>query len=115
MRLGFDQCWMLIFCISNPFCFYLSSKNYHLITRFLSNMSLFSFFHCACLFWVQTLLAFVNYHLYHSINVKYPPILDPRLEALASGMLFTVQSKQISMFSLRDFSSLKLCIQLVFL
>ncbi|GMY34147.1 pescadillo like [Fagus crenata] len=34
----------------------------------------------------ETLLAFVNYHLYHSINVKYPPILDPRLEALASDL-----------------------------
>ncbi|KAH6821501.1 TCP-1/cpn60 chaperonin family protein [Perilla frutescens var. hirtella] len=32
----------------------------------------------------ETLLAFVNFRLYHSINVKYPPILDPRLEALAA-------------------------------
>ncbi|CAL9110137.1 unnamed protein product [Musa acuminata var. zebrina] len=30
------------------------------------------------------LLGFVNFKLYHSINVKYPPILDPRLEALAA-------------------------------
>lgn len=37
--------------------------------------------------WVQTLLAFVNFKLYHSINVKYPPILDPQLEASAAGML----------------------------
>ncbi|PON84254.1 Pescadillo [Trema orientale] len=34
----------------------------------------------------ETLLAFVNCHLYHSINVKYPPILDPRLEALAADL-----------------------------
>ncbi|XP_062151439.1 pescadillo homolog [Alnus glutinosa] len=34
----------------------------------------------------ETLIAFINYHLYHSINVKYPPILDPRLEALASDL-----------------------------
>ncbi|XP_074269525.1 pescadillo homolog [Silene latifolia] len=34
----------------------------------------------------ETLLAFVNYKLYHSINVKYPPILDPRLEALAAEL-----------------------------
>ncbi|KAG6656522.1 pescadillo homolog [Carya illinoinensis] len=34
----------------------------------------------------ETLLTFANYHLYHSINVKYPPILDPRLEALASDL-----------------------------
>ncbi|CAD5165938.1 unnamed protein product [Musa acuminata subsp. malaccensis] len=32
------------------------------------------------------LLGFVNFKLYHSINVKYPPILDPRLEALAAEL-----------------------------
>lgn len=35
---------------------------------------------------MQTLLAFINFKLYHSLNVKYPPILDSRLEALAAGM-----------------------------
>ncbi|KAE8689350.1 Pescadillo-like protein [Hibiscus syriacus] len=35
----------------------------------------------------ETLLGFVNFQLYHSINVKYPPILDPRLEALAAESL----------------------------
>lgn len=34
---------------------------------------------------LQTLLGFINFKLYHSINVNYPPILDPRLEALAAG------------------------------
>ncbi|XAR51908.1 hypothetical protein NMG60_11006704 [Bertholletia excelsa] len=34
----------------------------------------------------ETLLAFVNFKLYHSINMKYPPILDPRLEALAADL-----------------------------
>ncbi|GER42312.1 pescadillo homolog [Striga asiatica] len=34
----------------------------------------------------ETLLAFVNYKLYQSINVKYPPILDSRLEALAADL-----------------------------
>ncbi|CAL5371802.1 unnamed protein product [Camellia sinensis] len=34
----------------------------------------------------ETLLAFVNFKLYHSINVKYPPILDPQLEALAADL-----------------------------
>ncbi|KAJ1412155.1 Pescadillo [Sesbania bispinosa] len=34
----------------------------------------------------QPLLGFVNFHLYHSINLKYPPILDPRLEALAADL-----------------------------
>ncbi|KAL5718194.1 hypothetical protein ACHQM5_011126 [Ranunculus cassubicifolius] len=34
----------------------------------------------------EALLGFVNFKLYHSINVKYPPILDPRLEALAADL-----------------------------
>ncbi|KAJ0966309.1 hypothetical protein J5N97_027447 [Dioscorea zingiberensis] len=34
----------------------------------------------------ETLLGFVNFKLYHSINLKYPPILDPRLEALAAEL-----------------------------
>ncbi|KAH9790911.1 Pescadillo-like [Citrus sinensis] len=34
----------------------------------------------------ETLLAFVNFKLYHSINVKYPPILDPQLEASAAEL-----------------------------
>ncbi|CAH9104634.1 unnamed protein product [Cuscuta epithymum] len=34
----------------------------------------------------ETLLAFVNFKLYHSLNVKYPPILDSRLEELADDL-----------------------------
>ncbi|CAN6309723.1 unnamed protein product [Urochloa humidicola] len=34
----------------------------------------------------ETLLGFVNFKLYHSININYPPILDPRLEALAAEL-----------------------------
>ncbi|EEF40952.1 pescadillo homolog [Ricinus communis] len=34
----------------------------------------------------QNLLGFINFRLYHSINVAYPPILDPQLEALAAGL-----------------------------
>ncbi|KAI3677640.1 hypothetical protein L6452_36906 [Arctium lappa] len=34
----------------------------------------------------ETLLGFVNLRLYHSINLKYPPILDPRLKALAADL-----------------------------
>ncbi|CAH2058472.1 unnamed protein product [Thlaspi arvense] len=34
----------------------------------------------------ETLLAFVNLKLYHSLNVKYPPILDSQLEALAADL-----------------------------
>ncbi|KAH7577312.1 hypothetical protein JRO89_XS01G0235000 [Xanthoceras sorbifolium] len=34
----------------------------------------------------ETLLAFVNFKLYYSINVKYPPILDSKLEASAAEL-----------------------------
>ncbi|KAJ4834192.1 hypothetical protein Tsubulata_018884 [Turnera subulata] len=34
----------------------------------------------------ETLLGFINFRLYHSINVSYPPILDPQLEALAADL-----------------------------
>ncbi|GAB2284102.1 hypothetical protein Dimus_018575 [Dionaea muscipula] len=34
----------------------------------------------------EALLGFINFKLYHSINVEYPPILDPRLEALAADL-----------------------------
>ncbi|KAI3913574.1 hypothetical protein MKW92_045521 [Papaver armeniacum] len=33
----------------------------------------------------ETLLAFINCRLYHSMNVNYPPTLDPRLEAIGAG------------------------------
>ncbi|KAL6961383.1 hypothetical protein U1Q18_039151 [Sarracenia purpurea var. burkii] len=39
----------------------------------------------------KTLLAFVNFKLYKNINVKYPSILDPQLEALAAD-LYTLSS-----------------------
>ncbi|KAL2528917.1 pescadillo-related [Forsythia ovata] len=34
----------------------------------------------------ETLLGFVNFKLYQSINMKYPPIIDSRLEALAADI-----------------------------
>ncbi|WCJ38402.1 pescadillo-related [Euphorbia peplus] len=34
----------------------------------------------------RNLLGFVNCRLYHTINLEYPPILDPQLEALAAGL-----------------------------
>ncbi|XP_057788529.1 pescadillo homolog [Salvia miltiorrhiza] len=34
----------------------------------------------------ETLLGFVNHRLYQSINATYPPILDPRLEALSADL-----------------------------
>ncbi|KAM0943638.1 hypothetical protein DsansV1_C13g0124301 [Dioscorea sansibarensis] len=39
----------------------------------------------------EALLGFVNFKLYHSINLKYPPILDPRLEALAAGTCYSMR------------------------
>ncbi|GJU86471.1 acyltransferase-like protein, chloroplastic [Tanacetum coccineum] len=42
---------------------------------------------------VETLLGFVNLKLYESINLKYPPILDRRLKALAVGMYLLSREK----------------------
>ncbi|KAK7293423.1 hypothetical protein RJT34_16288 [Clitoria ternatea] len=36
----------------------------------------------------EPLLGFVNFRLYHSINLKYPPKTDPRLEAIAADVLY---------------------------
>nr|GEU73174.1 pescadillo homolog [Tanacetum cinerariifolium] len=34
----------------------------------------------------ETLFGFLNFKLYESINLKYPPIIDPRLKALATDL-----------------------------
>lgn len=34
----------------------------------------------------HTLLQFVNYKLYHSLGVQYPPVVDPKLEEAAAGL-----------------------------
>lgn len=51
----------------------------------------------------QALLGFVNFKLYHSINVKYPPILDPRLEALAAGKCFLLHHNPSQLYSAQLF------------
>lgn len=33
-----------------------------------------------------TLPQFVNFKLYHSLGLRYPPVLDPKLEAAAAGL-----------------------------
>eukprot|EP01018_Ginkgo_biloba_P003263 Gb_12407 [translate_table: standard] len=39
----------------------------------------------------ETLLGFVNFKLYNSISLKYPPILDPQLEAAAAELYAMVK------------------------
>lgn len=39
----------------------------------------------------QTLLQFVNYKLYHSLSVHYPPVLDSKLEEAAAGLASIMQ------------------------
>ena len=39
----------------------------------------------------QTLLQFVNYKLYHSLSVHYPPVLDSKLEEAAAGLTSIMQ------------------------
>ena len=39
----------------------------------------------------QTLLQFVNFKLYHSLAVAYPPVLDSKLEEAAAGLASIMQ------------------------
>ncbi len=39
----------------------------------------------------QTLLQFVNFKLYHSLSVHYPPVLDSKLEEAAAGLAAIMQ------------------------
>eukprot|EP00850_Spirogloea_muscicola_P019051 SM000182S03941 [mRNA] locus=s182:192670:197090:+ [translate_table: standard] len=40
----------------------------------------------------ETLMGFVNFKLYHSLGLKYPPVLDPRLEAAAADLFSAMKS-----------------------
>ena len=39
----------------------------------------------------STLLQFVNFKLYHTLGVRYPPIVDPTLERAAAGLAALMQ------------------------
>ncbi len=39
----------------------------------------------------HTMLQFVNYKLYHALGVRYPPIVDPKLEEAAAGLSAIMQ------------------------
>ena len=39
----------------------------------------------------QTLLQFVNFKLYHTVGVSYPPVVDPRMERAAAGIAAIMQ------------------------
>ncbi len=39
----------------------------------------------------HTMLQFVNYRLYHSLGVRYPPVVDPKLEEAAAGLSAIMQ------------------------
>ena len=41
----------------------------------------------------HALLQFVNFKLYHALGVRYPPLLDPRLEQAAAGLAAIMQVK----------------------
>lgn len=34
----------------------------------------------------MTLMQFVNFKLYHTLNLRYPPVLDAKLEQAAAGL-----------------------------
>jgi len=46
---------------------------------------------CTFLEFYQTLLQFVNFKLYHSVGVAYPPLVDPRMEEAAEGLAAIMQ------------------------
>ena len=39
----------------------------------------------------QTLLQFVNFKLYHTIGISYPPVVDPKMEQAAAGIASIMQ------------------------
>lgn len=39
----------------------------------------------------STLLQFVNFKLYHTLGVRYPPVVDPKLERAAAGLAALMQ------------------------
>lgn len=39
----------------------------------------------------STLLQFVNFKLYHTLGVRYPPVVDPKLEQAATGLAALMQ------------------------
>lgn len=41
---------------------------------------------CTFLEFYQTLLQFVNFKLYHTIGIQYPPVVDPNMEKAAAGL-----------------------------
>ncbi|WCJ40902.1 pescadillo-related [Euphorbia peplus] len=51
----------------------------------------------------RNLLGFVNCRLYHTLNLEYPPILDPQLEALAACLY--ALSRYIDVHSSRPMES----------
>ena len=39
----------------------------------------------------QTLLQFVNFKLYSTLGVRYPPVVDPKLDEAAAGLASIMQ------------------------
>ena len=42
----------------------------------------------------QTLLQFVNFKLYNTLGVRYPPVVDPKLDEAAAGLASIMQVKR---------------------
>lgn len=80
-----------IYAVSNPYlCVGLKAESVHLYVQVLPAdvdyrvMLTFLEFY-------QTLLQFVNFKLYHSLSVHYPPVLDSKLEEAAAGLAAIMQ------------------------
>ena len=43
----------------------------------------------------QTLLQFVNFKLYNTLGVRYPPVVDPKLDEAAAGLASIMQVQHL--------------------
>ena len=45
----------------------------------------------------QTLLQFVNFKLYNTLGVRYPPVVDPKLDEAAAGLASIMQVQRLDL------------------
>ena len=58
----------------------------------------------------QTLLQFVNFKLYNTLGVRYPPVVDSRLDEAAAGLASIMQvCFQSILFSSSSVASIPAC------
>jgi len=61
----------------------------------------------------STLLQFVNFKLYHTLGVRYPPVVDARLEQAATGLAALMQARRARATQRQAIRTSVLCPRLV--